>query len=86
MRHTLIFALVACVASGVATAQEERDVPEQEVVIAGSRLPASLDTFPGSVTVVDEATIATQRELSSDLGDLLAITVPSLGTSSFMGS
>ncbi|MGH8284619.1 MAG: TonB-dependent receptor, partial [Steroidobacteraceae bacterium] len=86
MRHTLICALVACVASGVATVQEERDVPEQEVVIAGSRLPASLDTFPGSVTIVDEATIATQRELSSDLGDLLAITVPSLGTSSFMGS
>jgi len=86
MRHTLICTFVACAASGLAAAQEGRETVTEEVVVAGSRLPASLDTFPGSVTVIDQATIETQRELSSDLGDLLAITVPSLGSSSFMGS
>jgi iron complex outermembrane receptor protein len=56
------------------------------VTVSGSRLPASIESFPGSVTIVDLEEIELQRNLSTDLGDLLAATVPGLGTSSFMGS
>jgi iron complex outermembrane receptor protein len=72
----------ALAAPPAALAQSELE----SVTVSGSRLPASIETFPGSVTIVDLATIEAQRTLSTDLGDLLAATVPGLGTSSFMGS
>lgn len=77
-------AVAAATAPAPSSAQQPQ--PLEEVLVSGSRLPASLDTFPGTITVVDAAAIQTQREFSTDLGDLLAATVPSLGTSSFMGS
>lgn len=76
---------VAAMLPALSPAQEAMQL--EEIVVSGSRLStSSLDTFPGTVTVVDAAAIQTQREFSTDMGDLLAATVPSLGTSSFMGS
>lgn len=86
MHATRAAVRLACVAGAAAPALAHAQDNIENIVVIGSRLPASLESFPGSVTVVSAESIETQREISRDLGDILAATVPGLGTSSFMGS
>ena len=67
---------------GVALAQEPAGNDEEsleEIVVTGSRLPTDLDTFAGSVTVIDSATLEQQTKITSDLGQILSNTVPGMG-------
>lgn len=59
-----------------------------EVIVTGvnSRLPAALESFPGSVTVINKAEIQAQLSISSDVGALLSLKVPGLATQSFSSS
>jgi iron complex outermembrane receptor protein len=54
----------------------------QEVLVQGSRLPASLETMPQSVDVLQAEDIQTQLSVSSDLESVLANLVPGLSRSS----
>lgn len=45
-----------------------------------SRLPATLDTFPGSVTRIDSQQIETMDDFSNDPAELLSFHVPGFGT------
>jgi iron complex outermembrane receptor protein len=56
------------------------------LVVAASRTSAPLETVPGAVTVVSRAELEAQSRLSSNLGDLLAQTVPGLGQGVQSGS
>lgn len=48
---------------------------------ASSRLPDTLDTFPGSVTIIQEEEISLQSAVNSDLGSILSKTVPGFAPS-----
>lgn len=50
----------------------------EEIVVTGSRLPTDLDTFAGSVTVIDSATLEQQTKITSDLGQILSNSVPGM--------
>tara|TARA_B100001939_G_scaffold338664_1_gene344523 strand:+ start:11484 stop:13640 length:2157 start_codon:yes stop_codon:yes gene_type:complete len=63
--------------------QEVAELEEIVVVASGSRLPASLSSFPGSVSIVKLEDLETQRGLSTDMGTILGYAVPGLGTSTF---
>lgn len=54
-----------------------------EIVVTGSRLPRDLSSVPGSVSVIDLATLNRQREITNDLPQILAQTVPGFGVNSF---
>ncbi|HEY0938889.1 MAG TPA: TonB-dependent receptor [Steroidobacter sp.] len=56
------------------------------LIVSGSRLPRSVSSFPGSVSMLDAAEIEKQAALSTDIATVLAQTVPGLGTSSNSGS
>lgn len=47
-----------------------------------SRIPDSLRSVPGSITIVDAEQIAEQMKVTSDLGEILQKTVPGFGLSS----
>ncbi|HET6630182.1 MAG TPA: TonB-dependent receptor [Woeseiaceae bacterium] len=72
---------------GVAHAQDEQsehydDTLEEIIVTAGgSRLPADLQTVPGSVVVIDSRELELQAGITSDLGEILANQVPGMGPS-----
>jgi len=51
----------------------------EEIIVTGSRLPASLDTFAGTVTVLGPEELASQQVFSQDLGNILSNLVPGLG-------
>lgn len=59
-----------------------------EIIITGvnSRLSPSIDTFPGSVTVIGSEEVATQLAISTDVAAMLATKVPGFATQSFSSS
>ncbi len=63
------------------TTNDEENVLE-EVVVQGSRVPASVADFPGSLTVINPEDIDAQRALGADIGTILAYEVPGLATAS----
>lgn len=75
-------AVIASASWGTAFAQNqtggssEEDV--EEIVVTGSRLPTDLDTFAGSVTVIDQAMLEQQTKVTSDLGQILSNSVPGM--------
>lgn len=56
----------------------EGEAPAGEIVITGTRLSDSIRTFPGSVSVLDEAAIESQLSITRDLGKILSFSVPGL--------
>lgn len=67
-------------AAGSACAAET--VEEVTVSATRSRLPANLESVPGSVTILDAAQLQQQTQFSNDLGEILQRTVPGMGLSS----
>lgn len=57
-------------------------VEEVTVSATRSRLPANLESVPGSVTVLDAEDLREQTQFSNDLGEVLQRTVPGMGLSS----
>lgn len=53
----------------------------EEIVVEGSRLPADLSTFAGSVTVLNSADLTKQLRISNDLGEILGNAVPGMAVS-----
>ncbi len=68
------------------TPASEAQVEEVVVRATGSRLPPSVISFPGSVTVIEQEELAQQTRFNSDLARVLAFEVPGLATSSFSSS
>ena len=54
----------------------------EEVIVQGSRLPASLETMPQSVDILKAEDIQTQLRVTSDMETILANLVPGLSRSS----
>ncbi|PTQ13232.1 hypothetical protein CLG96_03685 [Sphingomonas oleivorans] len=52
--------------------------PAGDIVVTGTRLSDSVRTFPGSVSVLDEANIESQLAITRDLGKILSFSVPGL--------
>jgi iron complex outermembrane receptor protein len=82
--HSLSFAAAALLAAQ-AHADESSEPADAlaQVVVSGSRLPVDLSSVPGSVTVLGEADIQQQRDITSDLPQILSQTVPGYGVTSF---
>lgn len=77
--------LLAVGAPLVSSAQEEaagRGEAIDEVVVSASRLPTTADGMPVSVTVINEAQLANQLAVTSDLGTILGTLVPGMSTGS----
>lgn len=85
---------VGALASGAVGAQEQADpasggrmqtlasLEEITVTATRSRLPANLESVPGSVTIIDAAEMERQTRFTNDLAEVLQRTVPGLGVSS----
>lgn len=56
----------------------ESDEQVSQIVVTGTRLSDSVRTFPGSVTVVNEADIQSQLTVTRDLAKILSFAVPGL--------
>lgn len=54
------------------------DEMEEIVVIGKSRLPSDLKNFAGSATILDLKDLEAQRTISTDIGNMLMMTVPGL--------
>jgi len=61
---------------------EDRGLTLEEIVVSGSRLPASIQSMPGSVTLISQDDLQSQLAVTSDLGAILGQLVPGMGTSS----
>lgn len=57
----------------------------ESVVVAGSRLPASIRTMPQSVQLIDSEDISKQLAVASSMGDILANLVPGISRGSNTG-
>lgn len=71
--------------SGAPTEESAQDEGARElepIVVSAkiSRLPAALDTFPGSVTRIDSQQIETMANFADDPAQLLSFQVPGFGT------
>ena len=53
-----------------------------ELIVYGSRLPIELRSFPQTVSIVGHDEIEHQRQITSDVGEILSQTVPGLGITS----
>jgi iron complex outermembrane receptor protein len=62
-------------------AQGQEDLVLEEIVVTGSRLSATIETFPGSYTVVSRQDLEDQLSTSSDIGAILSNMVPGLAPS-----
>jgi len=63
-------------------ASDEASALVEEIVISGSRLPASIESMPGSVTVIGGEELGKQLAITTDLEAILGQLVPGMGTSS----
>lgn len=90
----ILLAGTACLLAGLASAAQAQTAPDpesepdevEEVLITGSRLPTNITSVPGSVTIVDAVELSEQSAISSDLGRILANTVPGFGPSANDGN
>src|SRR5262245_53806955 len=81
---TLSATFVAC-QIGTAHAQETTSDGEalaNEVIVQGSRLPASLETMPQSIDILKAEDVSTQLAVTGDMQEILANLVPGLSRSS----
>lgn len=93
-KHSRVSAFAICLLAGAslipasawAQAGEPTEVEEVEVFASGSRLPANVTSVPGTVTIIDQATIEAQSAISSDLGRILASAVPGMSPSAQDGN
>lgn len=69
-------------ALGAAPSDSTSSSMVEEIVVSSSRIPSNLSSVPGSVTVVSAAEIAEAAKVTSDIGAILALTVPGYGVSS----
>jgi len=82
---TSLAALLVGGFSSAVTAQESAQNSEgmefEEIVVVGSssRLPEELDSFPGSVTVIDQKLLDDMRKSNGDIALILGQLVPGLG-------
>lgn len=86
MTHPLAIAATTIAGAGLcvpATFAQEAgdDEAVEEIVVRGSRLPATADAFPGSLTIVDAEDVERQRAFNKDLISLLSNEIPGFGTS-----
>lgn len=92
MRSVLLTGAALAALSGVAQAQdagatdEERAQDQIVVYGSGSRLPADISSVPGSVTLITSEDLEVQSAISSDLGTMLAFSVPGLASSAKDGN
>ncbi len=83
IRFSVNAGLIACASAlcGAALAQDDGDDAEdqlEEIVVTGSRLPTNLNSFAGSVTLIDRAALEQQTKVTSDLGQILSNSVPGM--------
>ena len=98
LRRTILLASAASAALiGAAKAQDDgaddgagdqRSVVMDEIIVyaTGSRLPADIASVPGSVTLVSFEDLQLQSAVSTDLGQILAFSVPGLAPSAKDGN
>ncbi|MBT0585185.1 TonB-dependent receptor [Alteromonas oceanisediminis] len=68
---------------GQEQAEESDDTKEVEVIkVTVGRLPTELSSVPHSVTIISSQELSEQSRVTTDLGSMLANTVPGLGVSS----
>ena len=79
VRCSLLLTVAASALGGAAHAQVAHELGE--VVVTGSRLPQSLQSYPGSVTRLDSEAVEAMKSFSSDPAQLLGMKVPGLGVS-----
>lgn len=58
-----------------------QDIALEEIVVTGSRLSATIETFPGSYTVVGRKDLEDQLSTTADIGSVLANMVPGIAAS-----
>ncbi|WP_158636531.1 TonB-dependent receptor [Luteimonas marina] len=64
------------------TETTQDDAVKLDVVqVRASRIPASISEYPGSLTVIDQESLARQTAFAQDIGSILAVSVPGLSTS-----
>lgn len=79
--------VLAFLMSSVAVAQDDKtdggEVAFEEIVVkgTGSRLPDSIATYPGSVTIINEEQLKAILAIDNDLGAILGKHVPGFATS-----
>ncbi|MGV3478631.1 MAG: TonB-dependent receptor [Sphingobium sp.] len=62
------------------------DKSNEDIVVSGSRLISSVDAYPGSVSLIDEAQIGKLLETTNDVAQILAQSVPGLAPPQFDAS
>ncbi|MFC3052908.1 TonB-dependent receptor [Kordiimonas pumila] len=79
---------LAALSQNVSAQSDSNSGEFEEIVItaSGSRLPADVTSIPGSVTILSLAEIQKQSGISSDLGAILAKSVPGMAPSSNDGN
>ena len=76
-------ALGAVLVTTLASAQSaEQGAAVQEILVQGSRLPASLEAMPQSIDILKAEDIDSQLSLSSDMDGILANLIPGLSRAS----
>jgi len=86
---TLLAGCSLATVAHAANAQSDNDENEfEEIVItsSGSRLPADVTSIPGSVTILSFEDVKKQSAISSDLGAILAKSVPGMAPSAHDGN
>lgn len=79
---TIEIAVSSALVLAAGSAYAAETVEEVTVSATRSRLPANLESVPGSVTILDAAQLQKQTQFSNDLGEILQRTVPGMGLSS----
>ncbi|MFC3053243.1 TonB-dependent receptor [Kordiimonas pumila] len=74
--------LIAGAVNAQSADTRKKDGMFEEIVVTGSRLPSSIESMPGSVTLIGEEELGKQLAVTSDLEAILGQLVPGMGTSS----
>ena len=83
-KYAWLVSVSACavMAGGAVAADTTEETTLEEIVVSGSRLPASIRSMPGSVTLIGAEELDKQLAITTDLEAILGQLVPGMGTSS----
>ncbi len=79
LKQALLLGFAAWVA--LTPGAQGQDLELEEIVVTGSRLSATIETFPGSYTVVGRQALEDQLSTTADMGAVLANMVPGIAAS-----
>lgn len=78
--------LCACASTATAQTADTTTQPLDEVVVSGSRMISTVETYPGSVSILDEAALAEMLQTTTDVSQILAQSIPGFATTQFEAS